>query len=472
MVQANHLPLQSSDQQAIVALCTPRGSGAIGLIRISGPNAVSVAAQIARLTSEQAMAALPTHTIHHGLVVEPVSQEIIDEVLFLIMRAPRTFTGEDTVEITCHNNPFIIERIINAAVYAGARGALPGEFTKRAFLHGKVDLVQAEAINDLIHAQTEFGLKQSMAQLQGTLSQALAHLEVKLIALLGYAEASFEFLDEEQRDIDFATIVEQRTQEVLHDLQGMKQHFDLQKQIRQGIRVALVGSVNAGKSTLFNALVGQERAIVTAIPGTTRDTIELSVYRGGVFWLFVDTAGMRQTDDLVEQQGIERSLAEVKVADVVVIVIDASRAMSDQEKAAYQQLVDLAQQKALLVYNKIDVIEHQPTETMGSWGLPSFHISAKQKNGLELLQVAIQEKIQMLFSQAQSPYLLNQRQFNVLSEIELELEAIAKTFNDGVHYELLAYRLKDLIEKISALTGKNVTENVLDMVFNEFCVGK
>ena len=470
MVQANHQLLQSSDQQAIVALCTPRGSGAIGLIRVSGNNAFAVTAQLASLSSKISILEADSHTIQHGLVVDPNSGEQIDEVLFLIMRAPRTFTGEDTIEITCHNNPFIIQRIIEAAVQTGARIAQPGEFTKRAFNNGKLDLVQAEALNDLIHAQTEFGLKQSMAQLRGTLSQAFVAVEVKLVALLGYTEASFEFLDEEQRDIDFPAIINERIDDLLVHIKYLKQHFALQKQIRQGIRVALVGSVNAGKSTLFNALVGQERAIVTPIPGTTRDTIECSVYRDGIFWLFVDTAGMRQTDDVVEQHGIERSLAEAQQADIVVIVVDASRPMSSQEHAVYQQLVDLAEGKGVLVYNKIDATLIQPEEP--SWDLPYFCISAKEQTGLVALQVAIQEKIQALFAQAKSPYLLNQRQFTVLSELELELEAIAKSFVDGVHYELLAYRLKDLIEKISALTGKNVTEQVLDMVFNEFCVGK
>ncbi len=469
-MHTNH-QLQSSEKQAIVALCTPRGSGAIALIRISGNNAFAVAAAIASFSSQLSIADAATHTIHHGMVIDPATGKTIDEVLFLIMRAPRTFTGEDTIEITCHNNPFIIEHIINASVQAGARVALPGEFTKRAFYHGKLDLVQAEALNDLIHAQTEFGLKQSMSQLRGTLSKALVELEAELVALLGYAEASFEFLDEEQRDINFVAIVNQRLQDVIARVANLQQHFALQKQIRQGVRVALVGSVNAGKSTLFNALVGQDRAIVTPIAGTTRDTIECSVYRDGVFWLFVDTAGIRQTADIVEQYGIERSRAEARQADVVIIVVDASRELSAQEQNVYDDLVTLAPEKGLLVYNKIDTTgTHFLPKT--AWQLPWFAVSAQKHIGLDMLQNAILEKIQSLFAQAKSPYLLNQRQFNVLAEIASELDLIAKSFGDGVHYELLAYRLKELIEKLSALTGKNVTEHVLDMVFNEFCVGK
>ncbi len=467
----NKHQLIHSDQQAIVALCTPRGSGAIALIRISGNNALPVTSSLAHLSSEQALIDAPTHTIHHGFVVDPATSERIDEVLFLIMRAPRTFTGEDTVEITAHNNPFIIERIIDLAVQAGARAARPGEFTKRAFQHGKMDLVQAEALNDMIHAQTELALKQSQAQMSGTLSRALAGVELQLVGLLGYVEASFEFLDEEQRDLDFIAAIRDRTTAICDAIKVLKQHFALQKQVKQGVRVALVGSVNAGKSTLFNALVGEERAIVTDIPGTTRDSVEASVYRQGAFWQFIDTAGIRQTNDLVEQKGIDRSFAAVQEADVVLLVIDAARHMTEQEAVVYNELLQLAGDKALVVFNKIDaVLSSLPVFSVSQDQI--FHVSAKNNEGLTALQTAVEVLVQALFAEAKSPYLLNQRQFKLLTEIQVDLEGIAKTFADGVHYELLAYHVKELLEKVSELTGKNVTEHVLDMVFGEFCVGK
>jgi len=464
--------LLPSDQQAIVALCTPRGSGAIGLIRLSGGNALAIASSFACISGGMHLPQAATHTIHHGFVIDPVSKERIDEVLFLVMLAPRTFTGQDTVEITCHNNPFIIERIINIAVAAGARTAQAGEFTRRAFLHNKLDLVQAEALNDLIHAQTEQALKQSMAQLRGTLSQALHGVEDQLVALLSYVEASFEFLDEEQRDIDFDQAVKDRIAQLGKTIQNLKQHFALQKQVKQGVRIALVGSVNAGKSTLFNALLGQDRAIVTPVPGTTRDSIEATLYRAGSFWLLIDTAGIRQTDDIVEQQGIERSLLEAQAADVVLIVVDAARPMSQHEQDVYNQLIQLAGDKGLLVFNKVDALSSASQTGLFGEHEPHFNISAATGLGLEEVQKAVEARVQAIFAQAKSPYLLNQRQFNLLSEIEIELEGIAKSFVGGVHYELLAYRVKDLIERVSALTGKNVTEHMLDKVFSEFCVGK
>ena len=255
----------SIDDQTIIAQCTPRGSGAIALLRISGINAIEVTAHIAKLTGQKTLLDAVTHTIHYGSIVES-NGTIIDNVLFLIMRAPKTFTGQDTVEITCHNNQFIIEQIIALAIANGARVAQEGEFTKRAVLNGKIDLVQAEAINELIHAQTQMALKQSLSQLNGSLSNWLVSIEQELLKALALSEASFEFLDEE---MEFAPQISAMITHVMGTITEIKKTYNQQQQIRQGIRVAIIGSVNAGKSSLFNALLNQNRAIVTAIAGTT-----------------------------------------------------------------------------------------------------------------------------------------------------------------------------------------------------------
>jgi tRNA modification GTPase len=465
--------LLADDSQAIVALCTPRGSGAISLIRITGDNAVAVADAIARLSSGKSLADLPSHTIHHGYVVAPSNRtDIIDEVLFLLMRAPKTFTGQDTVEITAHNNHFIIEKIIDSAVTAGARIARSGEFTKRAFLMGKIDLVQAEAINDVIHAQTELALKQSMAQVQGSLSQYLATVEADIVSLLGYVEASFEFLDEEQRDLDFDNAIRARTQKTLDLISTIKGHFAQQKQVKEGVRVAIIGTVNAGKSTLFNALVGKERAIVADLAGTTRDSIETSLYRHGTFMLMIDTAGIRQTNDVIEQKGIERSFAEAESADLVLLVQDATRHLSAQEETIYTDLKNRYADKLIYVFNKCEATVEVLSLHNPALAYSTLHIAAKERRGITQLEAAIDQKIQNLFGQLKSPYLLNQRHFKLLTEIESTLAFIAKSCQASVQYELVAYHLKDLLEKISELTGRNITENILDMVFNEFCVGK
>lgn len=477
--QINHQThLLSDDDQAIVALCTPRGSGAIALIRISGKNAISVATQISRLSSGQSLSTQSTHTIHHGHVIDPQSGNVIDEVLFLLMHGPRTFTGHDTVEITSHNNPFIIEQIINHAVSCGARPARQGEFTKRSFLSGKIDLIQAEAIHDLITSQTEAALRQSMSTLQGSLSQALHMIENEIVNLLSYVEASFEFLDEEQRDFSFDDSIQARTEQILSLISDLKSNFTHAKQVKEGVRVAILGSVNAGKSTLFNALLKKERAIVADIAGTTRDSIESGMFIHGNFWLLVDTAGMRQTDDIIEQQGIERSFQQAAHADVIILLIDGSTQLTDAEQEQYRFLIHQYGHKIILVFNKIedglpDCSQEAARALYGKFEAPMcLRISAKQLRGVHSVTDAVDQKIQQLFSQLNSPFLLNQRQYNLLTEIDVRLGNIANSYSDGLHYELIAYNLKDLLEKVSELTGKNVSEKVLDTVFGEFCIGK
>ena len=472
--QTSHL--LADDAQAIIALCTPRGSGAIALIRLSGVNAIDVADLIARLSSGNTLAQSPTHTIHHGYVIDQKNKnQIVDEVIFLLMRGPRTFTGQDTVEITCHNNQFIIEQILNLAVAHGARPAGPGEFSRRAFMNGKIDLVQAESINELLSAQTEHALKKSMSMLTGSLSQAVSHIQAELINLLGYVEASFEFLDEEQRDLDFNQAIMQRTQSILDYVNEMKAHFAHQKQVKEGIRIAVLGAVNAGKSTLFNALIKKERAIVADVAGTTRDSIEACVYSNGNFLLFIDTAGMRQTDDVIEQKGIERSFAEAASADVILLVVDATRTLTFQEVEQYQALINEYGAKIIVVVNKIDIQSSakEACQLPTSWSnLPVMRVCAQLSMGINELHKSIESKVQELFAQGNAPYLLNQRQFKVLTEIGSRLEFIANSYSGGIHYELIAYKVKDLLEKVSELTGRNVTEQVLDTVFSEFCVGK
>lgn len=469
--QPHSEPLLDKDLQAIVALCTPRGSGAIALIRISGSNAVTVADSLARLSSGTTLADADSHTIHHGYVVDR-NQKRVDEVLFLLMRAPKTFTGQDCVEITSHNNPFVIEEIINLAVFCGARIAGAGEFTKRAFLNGKLDLLQAEALNDFIHASTEESLQRSLAQLQGSFSKHCALVEQELVELLGYIEASFEFLDEEQRDFDFAAAVRMRTANLLLRVREVKAQFALQKQVKDGVCIAIVGVVNAGKSTLFNALVGHERAIVAPIAGTTRDSVETNMHRNGTFWLLIDTAGIRQTVDVIEQKGIERSFAEAERADIVLLTFDASVVLDEQQKQEYKALIDQYGHKVIGVVNKIDCAQKNIEATQFLPHDNLAFVSAQQKLGIEDLKKRIDQKIQTFYAQSSAPFLINQRQFKVLTEIEVGLESIANSYSSGIHYELVAYHVKDSLEKVSTLTGKNVTERLLDTVFSEFCVGK
>jgi len=256
-------------QDTIVAQCTPPGIGALSLVRISGPQAVAIADRMVRLPHGKLLCKLTTHTIHYASVIDH-TDALVDHVLVLLMRGPKTFTGQDTVEFTCHGNPFIVQNIINVALYYGARDAQPGEFTQKAVIHGKIDLIRAEAIHELVTAQTHLALKQSLAQLDGTLSHHLSAFEHELLKALALSEASFEFLDDDQEFADqIMTIIASIHREILTLLGSLSS----KQIIKQGVRIALIGSVNTGKSSLFNVLLGTQRSIVSNIPGTTRDTV-------------------------------------------------------------------------------------------------------------------------------------------------------------------------------------------------------
>ncbi len=480
MTRINKLKHLSSDEETIIARCTPVGSGAIAILRLCGQDSILIADKIAKLSSGKKLSDLPTHTIHHGFISfhdkKKNKTETLDEVLFLLMRDPKTFTGQDTVEINCHNNPFIIEKIIELAIKNGARLAQRGEFTKRAFLNNKIDLIQAESINEIIGAQTELALKKSMSQLKGTLSSFFKNIEQELIELLAITEASFEFLEEEQNDIDLQNSVKNKINLFSRNLKQIKKDFSAQQQIRQGIKIAIIGDVNVGKSTLFNALLNKDRAIVTDIEGTTRDSVESTLYKNGNFWSLTDTAGLRQTRDEIEIQGIERSWQEAGKSDIVLFVFDVSllkHADADKLKI-YSKIIKQYKDKVILVFNKIDKSEIDIDKFFNKIQQKADYIkvAAKDKTGIKDLEKIMQCKVQRIFENLNSPFLLNQRQFNLIVQLEQMMNFVVKCMSDGLQYELIAYHIKEMLENLSELTGKNVTEKVLDTVFNTFCVGK
>jgi len=455
------------DEEIIIAQCTPQGIGALALLRICGNKALEFATKLAHLPSGRALHENPSHTIHFGWV-QDVQGNYIDQVMFLLMRGPKTFTGQDTVEITCHNNPLIIEQIIDRALQLGARKAVSGEFAKRAVLYGKIDLLQAEAIHDLIIAPTEQAVKASLAQVQGTLSSWMRSLEHQILKIIAYTEASFEFLDEEltfeQEILDMLSELCDQTDELL-------QTYDKQHYIKEGIKIALIGSVNVGKSSLFNALLKKQRSIVTDIAGTTRDTIESGMVYEGNFITFVDTAGLRDTQDMVEKQGIDRSFLETHVADILLLVFDVTKNLTLQETALYQEILQKYPDKIIIVYNKIDAQDHVYPNFISEQN-SIISVSAHTQENIFELQKEIIQKMNALLGQGKIAYVLNKRQYDILQSFYAKLQQIYKRAQQHIDYELLATELKDCLELLAELTGKDVREAVLDAVFKGFCVGK
>lgn len=456
---------QTNNSNTIIAQCTARGPGALALLRLVGPQARAIAHRLTRLASRTSVLEVPTHTVHYGALVDQ-DNTVIDQVLLIIMDAPRTFTGEDTVEITCHNNQILIERIIAHALACGARIAQPGEFTQRAFLNNKIDLLQAEAINELINAQTADALKHSLAQLNGSLSAWVTQTHAQLVHALALSEASFEFLDEES--MTFSSEIKTIIGHILNSVTVFKRSFDQQQQLRHGIRVVLLGSVNAGKSSLFNALLQRNRAIVSDIPGTTRDSLEAPMSYNGTTWTLVDTAGLRDTDNIIEQEGIKRSLQEAQAADIILLVIDASKIPTAAETQLYVDILTHYGAQTIVVFNKSDLPLAMPV-------LPHHtrvHISTKTRTHIDALERQIALIKERRYNTEQSPFLLNQRHYNLLLNLEQSLTVIIGLMNDPIDYAILSYELKEAAAQLAQLSGKTISEDAMDAVFKEFCVGK
>lgn len=459
-------PVLTKDEETIVAQCTPQGAGAIAMLRVCGVNAISIVDACAQVTGGQTLQTAQTHTIHYGWVTDAQGNKI-DQVLFLLMRGPKTFTGQDTVEITGHNNQFLVERIIQRLLDCDARIAQAGEFTRRAYLNNKIDLIQAEAINELIGSQTEHALKQSLSQLEGSFSSLVSQIEKKLVHAMALSEASFEFIDE---DVQFGPQISALVTQTLDSIAGIKSSHSQQDQIRQGVRIALIGSVNTGKSSLFNALTGKKRAIVTNIAGTTRDCIEAGLNKYGNFWTLVDTAGLRSTDDIIEAEGIKKSLEQAELSDIILLIFDGSRPLSVSEHDAYKTILDRHAKKCLIIRTKKDL--PQVPLTLIDDQYPVLTVSSQTQENVQLLESEIQRTIEHLFTSLGSAYLLTKRHYHLLITLEKSLISIIDLCRDQIQYELLSFHLQDAIATVSELTGKSISEAAMDAVFREFCVGK
>ena len=453
----------------IAAIATALSDAGIGIIRISGPEAIAVANRVVvNKKKEHTLKNWQTHTIHYGFVEE--NGAILDEVMVSVMKAPRSYTTEDTVEINCHGGVLLTKRVLEAVLHAGARMAEPGEFTKRAFLSGRIDLSEAEAVMDLIQAKNQFSMQASIKQLRGS----VAEKEKRLRAALLYEIAFFESaLDDPEHisTVGYPEILGKITQELLGEIGKLIASAEDGLLRKEGIRTVIVGKPNAGKSSLLNLLVGEERAIVTDIAGTTRDVLEENLVLKGISLRILDTAGIRKTADTVEKIGVDRALEHAKDADLILYVVDASVPL-DENDAKIMEI--LKGRKAIVLLNKSDltaVIEKEEMEQ--KTGAPVISISAREETGMEELE----EQMKKMFFQGEisfndEVYITNARHKQALLEAKKSLELTAGSIEMGMPEDFFSIDLMNAYEELGSIIGEAVGEDLVNEIFSKFCTGK
>jgi len=450
----------------IAALATPAGESGIAVIRMSGAQTLEVASAVLRQPSGRGFSGEWEHRrIHHAHLVD-ASGERVDEVMAAIMRAPESYTGDDVVEISCHGGPAVVARVLSVLFEHGVRPAEAGEFTRRAFLNGKIDLIQAEAVADLIHARTEIQRVAAERQLAGELSNRIDTLADDMLVLLGDLEARIDFIEEGIDALDIpdtlARIGRQRT-----ELEDLLASAPVSRLLRDGIRVVIAGPVNAGKSSLFNRLLGESRAIVTEIPGTTRDVLREAIVIDGVPFVVHDTAGLRDgTTDRVEQMGIGRASDALRHADLVLLVVDGSDAQA--EAAVRAGAVGLDAGRTIVVINKTDLPAAVPDSLGG------IRVSALTGSGVDSLRSVMMEKTGSanLARLARERAVLNARLASLLAEARTELEVLAGMISKAEPLELVAHRARQVLALYEEATGRRYHDGLLDAIFSRFCIGK
>ena len=454
-------------EDTIAAIATPPGEGGIAVVRISGPDAEKIALEIF-IRRQRRNGKLRSHTLYHGQITDPENAQPIDEVLLAIMRKPRSYTGEDIVEVHCHGGNFLVRQILALILTQGARQAEPGEFTKRAFLNGRVDLAQAEAVLDLIRTRTTQGAQLALNQASGELSKYVGELREELLGILVQVEAAIDFPEEEIELLQRRHLIE-KLNALVNKINVISASYEWGRLFRDGAKVCICGRPNVGKSSLMNALLGTERVIVTPIPGTTRDVIEESLNLDGLPVIIWDTAGIRESADQVEQLGIALSRQYLEQADALVVVIDGSVELTPEDGA----LLQIAQSKKVVIaVNKSDlpsVVELQSLATDGSTRL--LTTSAKTGTGIDSLKRTLRELV--LGYVTESPVTVtNLRHRSELQRSAIGLARAAETLSQGLPPELAAIDLNDAREALEEIIGIVSNDDILERIFTNFCIGK
>lgn len=463
--------MRTTVDDTIVALATPVGSGGLGVIRVSGPEAEAIVRAIFRDRRGQCVDSLPSHRVRFGKIADPRTGETLDEVLVTCMRGPHSYTCEDVVEISGHGGVGVMRRLLEALVASGARLAQPGEFTRRAFVNGRLDLTQAEAVIDLIQAHTEAGQRLALAQLEGELSRLILALRDELVEVLAHVEGAMEF-PEEELDLTPWKALQASVMDVERRVTTLVDSFHHGRVLRQGAQVVIVGRPNVGKSSLFNALLAVNRAIVTPIPGTTRDVLEEVVNLRGYPFRLLDTAGIHASDDPIEREGIERARACLETADVIVLVLDSSEALMTEDA---EIIATLRGKPVQVVLNKADLPSAPLTETwsthLSTW--PAVAVSCKERQGLEhLAERLVEIALQGQQRPSEGPLVTKLRHWEALQQARTSVQRAADGLEQRRSGEFIAIDLREALEWLGEIVGLNYTEDLLDKIFSEFCIGK
>jgi tRNA modification GTPase len=458
-------------EDTIAAIATPLGEGGLAVVRLSGAQALTVADQVFVPSggSEARPSTFASHTLHHGRIVR--QGQVVDEALMAVMRAPRTYTREHVVEFSCHGGLLVARMVLDVLLEHGARLALPGEFTRRAFLNGRVDLAQAEAVADLIHSRTELALVAANEQLAGRLSQRINRLRDDLMQSLAHVEAHIDFPEEDIAP-DTRTQLVQRLNQAQNSMEDLLRTAHEGQILRRGIRTAIIGRPNVGKSSLLNLLLGHDRAIVSPHPGTTRDTIEESVNIRGLPVVFIDTAGMRSADNAIESEGIQRSRRALEKAELVLLVLDASEPVTLEDHACVQLV---GSRKHIVVLNKTDLPSRLvlPSDLLSTTPRPTVPVSCVSGEGLETLKDAIKEAVWAgEIKPAMLQVVINARHQDALRRARDATLTVVEALTTGQSLELVAVDLRLAANAVGEIVGRTSTEDLLDSIFSQFCIGK
>ena len=455
-------------KDTIAAIATAMTNSGIGIVRISGTEAFDIVKKIYVGKNQKDLSKVKSHTIHYGYIVD--GDETIDEVLVMIMKGPHSFTGEDTVEIDCHGGVYIVKRILETVIKNGARPAEPGEFTKRAFLNGRMDLSQAEAVIDVINSKNEYALKSSVSQLKGNVQKKIKEIREEIIYHTAFIETALD--DPEHISVDgYGEKLKVTVDNLLEELNALLKSSDNGRIIKEGIKTVIVGKPNAGKSSLLNVLVGEDRAIVTDIAGTTRDVLEESIQLNGISLNIMDTAGIRDTEDVVEKIGVDKAKSYANEADLIIYVVDASRELDENDFDIIHMIQD---KKAVVLLNKSD-LDTVVTENMIKSHIekPILSISAKEESGIKELEDTLKDMFfQGEISFNDEVYITNIRHKTALQDAYDSLIKVNVSIENNMPEDFYSIDLLDAYESLGSITGETIGEDLVNEIFSKFCMGK